>query len=295
MKHQDSYGMSLYFKEITRTPLLTVAEEAELANRVRLGDSAARDHMIRANLRFVVTIAKKYIGCGLSIEDLISEGNRGLMKAVDRFKPDGGNKLTSYAVYWIRRSIQLALANQSKTIRLPEHMLEKLARLGKVAAMLAKELGREPTDEELAEEMGLSRTKLALLRAAESRTVSLDAPVGEDGTAALGDMIGDAHAVNPADAAAVNCLHAGLRQQLGKLNLRERRIIQERFGFADGKEKTLEEVSALFGLTRERIRQVQQEAMRKIYDGLAAKNALPENGRASATCKPQLNQGASVG
>jgi RNA polymerase primary sigma factor len=294
MKHQDSYGMSLYFKEITRTPLLTVAEEAELANRVRLGDSAARDHMIRANLRFVVTIAKKYIGCGLSIEDLISEGNRGLMKAVDRFKPDGGNKLTTYAVHWIRRSIQLALANQSKTIRLPEYMLEKLARLGKIAAMLAKELGREPTDEELAEEMGLSLRNLAMLRAAESRTVSLDAPVGEDGTAALGDMIGDAHAVNPADAAAVNCLHAGLRQQLGKLNLRERRIIQERFGFADGKEKTLEEVSALFGLTRERIRQVQQEAMRKIYDGLAAKNALPENGRASATCKPNLSQGASV-
>jgi DNA-directed RNA polymerase sigma subunit (sigma70/sigma32) len=165
--------------------LLTVAEEAELANRVRLGDSAARDHMIRANLRFVVTIAKKYVGCGLSIEDLISEGNRGLMKAVDRFKPDGGNKLTT-------------------------------------------------------------------------------------------------------------CLHAGLRQQLGKLTLRERRIIQERFGFADGKEKTLEEVSALFGLTRERIRQVQQEAMRKIYAGLAAKNALPEIGRASATCKPHLSQMASV-
>lgn len=283
MKNQQSPSMNLYFKQICRIPLLTAEEEVQLANRVRTGDDAARERMINANLRFVARIANKYIGCGLSIEDLIAEGNIGLMKAVDRFQPNGGCKLTTYAVHWIRRSIQRALANQSKTIRLPEHLLMKLTTLRKIAAMLAGELGREPSDEELAEEMGLSRNKLAMLREAEHRTVSLDAPVGEDGSATLGDLIGDTRTSSPADAASVKCLHADLREQLAKLDPRERRIILERFGFADGNEKTLEEVSALFGLTRERIRQLQKEAMRKIYAGLAEKNgARTERGHAAA-------------
>ena len=194
--------MKVYFNHITRIPLLTAEEEYQLAKRVRAGDSAARERMITANLRFVVRIANDYVGCGLSIEDLIAEGNIGLMKAVDRFSPDGGCKLTTYAVHWIRQAIRRALARQSKTIRLPEHTLEKLARLRTIAAMLTEELGREPNDEELAEEMGLSRQKLAILRVAEQRTVSLDAPIGEDGSATLGDWIGDGSTSNPADVAA---------------------------------------------------------------------------------------------
>jgi RNA polymerase primary sigma factor len=272
----------LYFKEITLTPLLTAAEETRLAERVRLGDSAARDHMIRANLRFVVTIAKKHVGCGLAFEDLIAEGNLGLMKAVDKFSPDVGSRFVTYAVYWIRRAIQIALANQARTIRLPEHLIGKLAKLGRIATLMAKELGREPADDELAEEMGLSRAKLAMLREAGRQTVSLDAPLGEDGPAALAEIIGDSQATDPADAAGANCLLAELSHQLGKLTPRERRIILERFGFADGREKTLEEVGDLFGLTRERIRQILQRALCKIQAGFAAKNALPRGGCASA-------------
>lgn len=270
MRDQNTPSMNVYFNEITLVPILTDAEENQLAKRVAAGDRAAREQMICANLRFVVKIAKKYAGCGLAIEDLIAEGNIGLMRAVDRFKPDDGCKLTTYAVYWIKCFIRRALARQSKTIRLPEHALEKLARLRKIATTLAGDLGREPTDEELAEEMGLSRPKLAMLREAEQRTVSLDAPVGEDGTATLGDLMGDAGTNNPAETAATNSLHAELREQIAKLSERERRIIRERFGFADGKERTLEQVAVQFGLTRERIRQVQNQALRKIQAGLEA-------------------------
>jgi RNA polymerase primary sigma factor len=265
--------MNVYFSEISLVPLLTAAEELQLAKRVEAGDSAARDQMIRANLRFVVMIAKKYVGCGMAFEDLVSEGNLGLMRAVDRFKPDDGCRFTTYAVHWIKCFIRRALARQSKTIRLPEHALEKLTRLRKIAATLAAELGREPTDDELAEEMGLSRQRLAMLREADQRTVSLDAPVGEDGTATLGDLIGDALVSNPAESAAANSIHAELREQIAKLSERERKIIRERFGFSDGKEQTLDQVAVQFGLTRERIRQVQNVALRKIQAGLAAKES----------------------
>ena len=216
MSNYDSdSSLRVYMREISKTPLLTPAEEVELAERIKNGDKAARTHMIKANLRLVVKIAQDYSGYGLPLSDLISEGNIGLMKAVERFDPNKGGKLSTYGSWWIKQSIKRALANQSKTIRLPVHMVDKIARMRRISSMLAESLGREPTDEELGEELGLPRRKLAMLKRASQRPTSLDEPFGDEDSGSYSEVIGDERAVNPFDALADKNMHGHLDDLLG--------------------------------------------------------------------------------
>ncbi|MFU8892561.1 MAG: RNA polymerase sigma factor RpoD/SigA [Luteolibacter sp.] len=268
----DNSSLKLYLKEISRTPLITVEEEIELAERIKKGDPEARSHMIRANLRLVVKIAQDYSNYGLPVMDLISEGNIGLMKAVERFDPNKGGKLSTYAAWWIKQSIKRALANQSKTIRLPVHMVDKIAKMRRISTMLAEVLGREPTDEELADEIGLPRRKLAMLKQASQRPTSLDAPINDGESTEFGDIIGDERADNPLDVLADKNLHGELDHLLSVLDTRERRIIDERFGLNGRKPMTLEEVGREFGVTRERIRQLQNSALTKMRRALRKKD-----------------------
>ena len=257
-------GIKIYLREIGKTPLLTPAEEIQLADRIKNGDMEARAHMIRANLRLVVKIAQDYANYGLPLLDLISEGNIGLMKAVERFDPNKGGKLSTYAAWWIKQSIKRALANQSKTIRLPVHMVDKIAKMRRITMLLAESTGREPTDDELAEELGIPRRKLALLKRASQRPTSLDAPVNDGEKTDYGEIIGDDRAVNPLDALADKNLHHQLDDLLEVLDEREHRIIDARFGLNGKKPMTLEDVGREFGVTRERIRQLQNVALEKI-------------------------------
>ena len=268
----DNSSFKLYLKEISRTPLITVEEEIVLAERIKNGDAEARAHMIRANLRLVVKIAQDYSNYGLPVMDLISEGNIGLMKAVERFDPAKGGKLSTYAAWWIKQSIKRALANQSKTIRLPVHMVDKIAKMRRISTMLAEALGREPTDEELADEIGLPRRKLAMLKQASQRPTSLDAPINDGESTEYSEIIGDDRAENPLDALADKNLHGELDHLLGVLDQRERRIIDERFGLNGRKPMTLEEVGREFGVTRERIRQLQNSALTKMRRALRKKD-----------------------
>jgi RNA polymerase primary sigma factor len=268
----DNSSLKLYLKEISRTPLITVEEEIELAERIKKGDPEARSHMIRANLRLVVKIAQDYSNYGLPVMDLISEGNIGLMKAVERFDPNKGGKLSTYAAWWIKQSIKRALANQSKTIRLPVHMVDKIAKMRRISTMLAEVLGREPTDEELADEIGLPRRKLAMLKQASQRPTSLDAPINDGESTEFGDIIGDERADNPLDVLADKNLQGELDHLLSVLDTRERRIIDERFGLNGRKPMTLEEVGREFGVTRERIRQLQNSALTKMRRALRKKD-----------------------
>jgi RNA polymerase primary sigma factor len=249
--------------------LLTREEEVKLARRIKRGDQAARQQMIKANLRLVVKIAHDYASYGLPLLDLISEGNIGLMKAVERFDPKKGGKLSTYAAWWIKQSIKRALANQSKTIRLPVHLVDKIARMRRVGMQLAEEFGREPTDEELGEELNMAPGKIAQLRTAAIRPASLDATVGqeEDG-ASLGDMIGDEAAHMPSDMLSDKNLRKAVMDLLHVLDERELKIITLRFGLDGKKEMTLEEVGRKFKVTRERIRQLQNIALRKIKRAL---------------------------
>jgi RNA polymerase primary sigma factor len=262
-------GIKIYLREIGQTPLLKREEEVKLARRIKRGDQAARQQMIKANLRLVVKIAHDYASYGLPLLDLISEGNIGLMKAVERFDPKKGGKLSTYAAWWIKQSIKRALANQSKTIRLPVHLVDKIARMRRVAMQLAEEFGREPTDEELAEELNMPAAKIAQLRTAAIRPASLDATVGqeEDG-ASLGDMIGDEAAHTPSDLLSDKNLRKAVMDMLHVLDERELKIITMRFGLDGKKEMTLEEVGRKFKVTRERIRQLQNIALRKIKRAL---------------------------
>jgi RNA polymerase primary sigma factor len=264
-------SLRLYLREISQTDLLTPQEEVELAARIKKGDKKARAHMIRANLRLVVKIAQDYSGYGLPLADLISEGNIGLMKAVERFDPAKGGKLSTYAAWWIKQSIKRALANQSKTIRLPVHMVDKIAKMRRISAILTEALGREPTDAELAEELGIPDRKLALLRRASQRPTSLDAPVNEHERTDYGDIIGDERAVNPFDALSDKNMHNQLDDLLEVLDDREHRIIDARFGLNGRKPMTLEEVGREFGVTRERIRQLQNVALDKMRRALRKK------------------------
>ena len=268
----DNSSLKLYLKEISRTPLITVEEEIQLAERIKNGDGEARAHMIRANLRLVVKIAQEYSNYGLPVMDLISEGNIGLMKAVERFDPAKGGKLSTYAAWWIKQSIKRALANQSKTIRLPVHMVDKIAKMRRISTMLAEALGREPTDDELSEEIGLPRRKLAMLKQASQRPTSLDAPINDGESTEFGDIIGDDRADNPLDVLSDKNLHGELDHLLGVLDQRERRIIDERFGLNGRKPMTLEEVGREFGVTRERIRQLQNSALTKMRRALRKKD-----------------------
>jgi RNA polymerase primary sigma factor len=270
-------SLQLYLQEIGKTALLTIEEEIVLAKRIRRGDKAARDHMISANLRLVVKIAMDYKDFGLPLLDLISEGNLGLIKAVERFDPRKGGKLSTYAAWWIKQSIKRALANQSKTIRLPVHLVDKIAKMRRTAMALSEELGREPTDEELAMELQIPTSKVAHLKSVSVRPTSLDAPIGEDGdSATFGDIVGDESMLNPLDALKERTQSADLRAMLDSLEPREAEIIRLRFGFDGYDELTLEEVGRKFKVTRERIRQLQNIALSKIRKAIA-KNETQRN------------------
>jgi RNA polymerase primary sigma factor len=272
MAYDSDRSMNSYLKEISRTPLLTIEEEIQLAKRIQRGDLEARDHMIRANLRLVVKIAGDYSGYGVSMSDLVSEGNIGLMKAVERFDPEKGGKLSTYASWWIKQSIKRSLANQSKTIRLPVHMVDKIARMRRIASMLTETLGREPTDDELATELGLPRQKVAMLKQAALRPTSLDAPVNEGEATEYGDIIGDEAASNPLDRLVDSDLQDQIGDLLGILDERERRIIDGRFGLNGLKPMLLEDVGREFGVSRERIRQIQNSALTKMRRALMKKD-----------------------
>lgn len=264
-------GIKIYLREIGKTPLLTREEEVELADRIKVGDAEARSHMIKANLRLVVKIAQDYANYGLPLLDLISEGNIGLMKAVERFDPNKGGKLSTYAAWWIKQSIKRALANQSKTIRLPVHMVDKISKMRRVAMVLSEELGREPTDEELADEIGIDRAKLSHLKSAALRPASLDAPISDDDNTEFGEIIGDEKAQTPLDLVCHKNMHLQLDDLLEVLDERERKIVDARFGLNGQKPRTLEEVGQVFGVTRERIRQLQNIALKKLRRALQKK------------------------
>lgn len=267
-------NLQLYLQEIAKTPLLTIAEEVSLAKRIRKGDKAARDHMIKANLRLVVKIAMDYKDFGLPLLDLISEGNIGLIKAVERFDPRKGGKLSTYAAWWIKQSIKRALANQSKTIRLPVHLVDKIAKMRRTAMALTEELGREPTDEEIAMELGVPTNKVAHLKSVSVRPASLDAPVGEDGdSSTFGEIVGDENAVSPFENLRAKNLNNDLHSMVDSLDPREAEIIKLRFGLDGHDELTLEEVGRKFRVTRERVRQLQNLALSKMRRAMAAKEA----------------------
>ena len=264
-------GIKIYLRDIGKTALLTPQEEIELAERIKKGDKEARSHMIQANLRLVVKIAQDYANYGLPLLDLISEGNIGLMKAVERFDPNKGGKLSTYAAWWIKQSIKRALANQSKTIRLPVHMVDKISKMRRVAMVLSEELGRDPSDDELSEEIGIDRGKLAQLKAASLRPASLDAPISDDDNTEFGEIVGDDSAQTPFELLSHKNMHGQLDGLLEVLDDRERKIIDARFGLNGQKPKTLEEVGQEFGVTRERIRQLQNIALKKLRRALQKK------------------------
>ena len=272
MAYESDSSLKFYLQEISKTPLLTVEQENELAERIKAGDEAARTQMIQANLRLVVKIAHDYSGYGLSLSDLISEGNIGLMSAVERFDPEKGGKLSTYGAWWIKQSIKRALANQSKTIRLPIHRVDKIARMRRIASTLGESLGREPTNEELAEELGLPQQKIAMLKQAALRPQSLDAPINESEATEFGEIVSDESASDPLEMLSDKDLHAEIGGLLSILNERERRIIDERFGLTGLKPMLLEDVGREFGVSRERIRQLQNSALTKMRNALMKKD-----------------------
>jgi RNA polymerase primary sigma factor len=267
-EHHGSYdadtAFKLYLREIGQVKLLTPEEEVELAARIKRGDKKAREQMIKANLRLVVKIAHDYEGFGLPLLDLINEGNIGLMKAVERFDPAKGGKLSTYGAWWIKQSIKRALANQSKTIRLPVHLVDKIAKMRRLAMRLQEEYGREPTDEELAEEMGMSTARVTQLRTAAIRPASLDAPIGDEDSNNFSEIVQDERAETPYQQLEEKTVTQMLQEMIKSLDPREATILRCRFGLDGGGEKTLEEVGAKFGVTRERIRQIQNIALRKL-------------------------------
>jgi RNA polymerase sigma factor, sigma-70 family len=270
----DRSNLQLYLQEIGKTPLLTVKEEIALARRIRKGDKAARDHMISANLRLVVKIAHDYKDFGLPLLDLISEGNIGLIKAVERFDPRKGGKLSTYAAWWIKQSIKRALANQSKTIRLPVHLVDKISKMRRTAMALTEELGREPTDEELAMELQIPTSKVAHLKSVSVRPTSLDAPIGDDGdSSTFGEIVGDENALSPFESLKERSRNADLHAMVASLDPREAEIIKLRFGLDGSSELTLEEVGKRFNVTRERVRQLQNLALSKMRKAIAANEA----------------------
>ena len=262
--YESKSALTLYMRDAVEVPLLTVAEEIALAARIKRGDLQAREHMIRANLRLVVKIARDYENYGLPLLDLINEGNIGLMKGVERFDPAKGGKLSTYASWWIKQSIKRALANQSKTIRLPVHLVDKVTKLKRVALRLQELLGREATDEELADELGAPLPKVRLWLRAAQRTTSLDAPMGDDDSSRLADVLPDTEAKTPYEQLEHRTVTEMIRRFLPILDPRELTILKERFGLSGGKEKTLDEIGRRFGVTRERIRQVQNLALAKL-------------------------------
>ena len=251
----------MYLKEIGKVPLLSAEEEIELAKRMELGDQEAKKRLAEANLRLVVSIAKRYVGRGMLFLDLIQEGNLGLIKAVEKFDYRKGYKFSTYATWWIRQAITRAIADQARTIRIPVHMVETINKLIRVSRQLLQELGREPTPEEIAAEMNMPVERV---REISQEPVSLETPIGEEEDSHLGDFIQDDNVPVPADAAAFTLLKEQLEEVLGTLTEREQKVLTLRFGLEDGRARTLEEVGREFNVTRERIRQIEAKALRKL-------------------------------
>jgi RNA polymerase primary sigma factor len=256
--------LQLYLREIGQVKLLTPQEEITLARRIQRGDKKAREHMITANLRLVVKIAREYESLGLPLLDLINEGNIGLMKGVQRFNPNKGAKFSTYASLWIKQAIRRALSNTSKTIRLPVHVLDKMSHVRKAEVKLREVLDREPTDEELADDLGLNARRIRLYRDASRAPVSLDSPISFDDATTISEHVADANATAPFDQLVAHNDHELVKQVLATLDARESRILAMRFGLDNGQPKTLEEVGTCLGLTRERIRQIQEQALQKM-------------------------------
>ncbi len=254
----------MYLKEIGKVPLLSNQEEQELAERINAGDEAAKKKLAESNLRLVVSIAKRYTGRGMMFLDLIQEGNIGLLKAVEKFDYSKGFKFSTYATWWIRQAITRAIADQSRTIRIPVHMVETINKLVRIQRKLLQELGREPSPEEIAEEMDLPVDRVREIMKISQEPVSLETPIGEEDDSHLGDFIQDDNALAPADAAAFTLLKEELNAVLATLTERERKVLSLRFGLEDGHAKTLEEVGKEFNVTRERIRQIEAKALRKL-------------------------------
>ena len=256
--------VKMYLKDIGRVPLLTADEEVDLARRMQEDDAAAKKRLSEANLRLVVSIAKRYVGRGMLFLDLIQEGNLGLMKAVEKFDYQKGFKFSTYATWWIRQSITRAIADQARTIRIPVHMVETINKLTRVQRLLLQELGREPTPEELAEKMGVSEERVREIQKIAQDPVSLETPIGEEEDSHLGDFIEDEKTTTPSDSVAFTMLKEQLLGVLDTLTPREEKVLRLRYGIDDGKPRTLEEVGREFNVTRERIRQIEAKALRKL-------------------------------
>lgn len=268
---KNDTAIRVYLREIGRIALLTPKQEIELAARIKQGDREARALLISSNLRLVVTIAQDYANLGLPLLDLISEGNVGLTIAVDRFDPSKGAKLSTYAAWWIRQSIKRALSNQGRTIRLPVHLGEKISKMRRVALHLSEEIGREPTDDELGEEIGIASEKVSHLKTASISPASLDAPISDDDLTEFGEGVADEQARTPFELLRDKDLHNDVDGLLEVLDDREKEIISQRFGFDGGEQKTLEEIGRKFRVSRERIRQLQNEALSKLRRALSQK------------------------
>ena len=254
----------MYLKEIGKVPLLSAEEEIELAKKMEMGDQEAKKRLAEANLRLVVSIAKRYVGRGMLFLDLIQEGNLGLIKAVEKFDYRKGYKFSTYATWWIRQAITRAIADQARTIRIPVHMVETINKLIRVSRQLLQELGREPTPEEIAEQMNMPPERVREILKISQEPVSLETPIGEEEDSHLGDFIQDDNVPVPSDAAAFTLLKEQLVEVLGTLTEREQKVLRLRFGLDDGRARTLEEVGKEFNVTRERIRQIEAKALRKL-------------------------------
>ena len=254
----------MYLKEIGKVPLLSADEEIELAKRMEKGDEEAKKRLAEANLRLVVSIAKRYVGRGMLFLDLIQEGNLGLIKAVEKFDYRKGYKFSTYATWWIRQAITRAIADQARTIRIPVHMVETINKLIRVSRQLLQELGRDPSPEEIAKELDMPVSKVREIMKIAQEPVSLETPIGEEEDSHLGDFIEDKEMMIPADAAAFTLLKEQLLEVLGTLTDREQKVLRLRFGLDDGRARTLEEVGKEFNVTRERIRQIEAKALRKL-------------------------------
>ena len=266
--NESDNGLNRYLQEIGRIPLLTPQQEIELARKIKKGDAAARERMINANLRLVVTIARDYVNLGVPLLDLISEGNIGLTKAVERFDPAKGAKLSTYAMWWIKQSIKRALANQSKMIRLPVHLVDKTAKVRRISLQIAEELGREPTDDELGEEIGISGENIARLKSLGIRPMSIDVPMSESDPTEFAEVIGDEEAQTPFEMLRDKNLLDEMDGLLNVLDAREKKIIAQRFGLDGQEPRILEEIGQSLGITRERIRQLQNNALSKLRRAL---------------------------
>lgn len=269
MQENEQESLQIYLQQIAQIPLITVQDEIDLAAEIQIGNEKAREKMITANLRLVVKIAQEYSNLGLSLLDLINEGNIGLMKAVERFDPSKGGKLSTYASWWIKQSIKRALANQSKTIRLPIHMVDRVTQIRRTTSILNERLGREPTDEELAGEMNLPVNRITLLKSVSQKPASLDSPIGDEEGSTLGEIVQDDKATSPLENLQSKSLVGDISKVLDLLESREADIIRLRFGLEGLDPMTLEEVGEKIGVTRERVRQLQEQALRELRKSMA--------------------------